>query len=618
MSIPQLYGGAAATVQVFSGLTVFVGPNGTGKTQLLRACAAQASIFLHEAASLNGIPPKKVRYISTGRMAPFERFRAAIDSPHGRLHDVAAVGHYSYRTNWEHLESSIGDYFELERRADLRLKIEARLQQLFSRSLRLEWQQNGLNVSFASTSGGGDYGANHEASGILHLVGLLASIYNDEIGVLLIDEPEISLHPQYQAFLLQELERASGDPRVEKNKKLVLIATHSPSLLPLRSTNEIHRIVFFSDSARLPKQISPDADILIGRKIPALIARLGMTHRLAFFAGSALLVEGPSDEIIASQLARAIDHPLLAANAQIVPVTGKGEFPQVAKLFSAMGKKVVILADLDALSDSNQLVNYFSVQEGASEIANRSGHASFIIADQQLRSDFHALVKNNWPEILPIIELHRYWSEAKKEDQEQAKIRATLAVLLSSENAFSEISVAVDLERLRLRFLALLNNLEKVGCFFLRKGTIEDYYEAIDIPDAKPEAAATEATQFADFSTEQLTQRYADILRPIWHVAPVQKVDEDALLRTKLAAGIASAFQFARPDTTAIQFKTNLTSTIKADAELFEFQSIPNAEPVRLVVAMRSPIFERPSFPFEISFDENLNQIVKKRLPGNQ
>jgi Predicted ATP-dependent endonuclease of the OLD family len=87
-------------------------------------------------------------------------------------------------------------------------------------------------------SGGASYAANHEASGILQLVALLAAIHNDEIGALLIDEPEISLHPQHQAFLLEEMERVAGDPS-DHSRKLIVIATHSASLLPLRKLSEL-------------------------------------------------------------------------------------------------------------------------------------------------------------------------------------------------------------------------------------------------------------------------------------------------------------------------------------------------------------------------------------------
>ncbi|WLT65635.1 AAA family ATPase [Escherichia coli] len=89
---------------------------------------------------------------------------------------------------------------------------------MFDRSVELKWSQNGMTIRITSVTGGDGYAANHEASGILQVVSLLTAIHNDEIGALIIDEPEISLHPQHQAFLLEEMELVAGDPQNPKKK----------------------------------------------------------------------------------------------------------------------------------------------------------------------------------------------------------------------------------------------------------------------------------------------------------------------------------------------------------------------------------------------------------------
>ena len=204
---------------------------------------------------------------------------------------------------WWDYESVTGDLIVLDSRPDLKLKVEARLQQLFDRSVQLRWTQSGMTIRITSVMGDGSYAANYEASGILQLVALLSAIHNDEIGALLIDEPEISLHPQHQAFLLEEMEQVAGDPSDPK-KKLIVIATHSASMLPLRRIDELPKIAFFTSVRQAPAQVAPDTEILKRAKLAALIARLSTTHRTAMFAEHILLVEGPSDEIVASQLAR--------------------------------------------------------------------------------------------------------------------------------------------------------------------------------------------------------------------------------------------------------------------------------------------------------------------------
>jgi predicted ATP-dependent endonuclease of OLD family len=62
----------------------------------------------------------------------------------------------------------------------------------------------------------------------------LAALYDDDVAALLIDEPEISLHPQYQAFLLEEIRQVAGNPYEDDAKKLIILSTHATSMLPLR------------------------------------------------------------------------------------------------------------------------------------------------------------------------------------------------------------------------------------------------------------------------------------------------------------------------------------------------------------------------------------------------
>jgi predicted ATP-dependent endonuclease of OLD family len=106
-----------------------------------------------------------------------------------------------------------------------------------------------------------------------------------------------------QAFLLEEARRVAGDPIREPGKKLVVLSTHAQAMLPLRRIAELPKLVFFTDIRTVPRQVSPEAGELKRRGLGALMARLGESHRAAFFAPIVLLVEGPSDEIVVSALA---------------------------------------------------------------------------------------------------------------------------------------------------------------------------------------------------------------------------------------------------------------------------------------------------------------------------
>src|SRR4051794_39450911 len=185
---PHVFGGKELSIRLANGLVALVGPNGAGKTEAMK--------LLRDRLRSTGGPlsDRKVVYLPAGRSSVLERFGSSVDHPNSRTSDPASIGHRSYTENWWLIEGAMGMFLRLKERPDLLLKIEARLQALYQRRLRLEWSQQGLQIGFVPTTGGNEYYANAEASGLIHLVPLLAATYDEQIGALLVDEPEISLH----------------------------------------------------------------------------------------------------------------------------------------------------------------------------------------------------------------------------------------------------------------------------------------------------------------------------------------------------------------------------------------------------------------------------------------
>lgn len=600
--------GTIATIKVGPGITVLVGPNGSGKTRALRAIKSQLM-----SENLLNANNRKVHFLSAGRSSPLESYRSSSNSPHGVDTNNAAVGNIGYMDNWWNFESITGDLMVLDRRPDLKLKIEARLQQLFDRSVELKWSQSGMIIRMTSVTSGDGYPANHEASGILQVIALLSAIHNDEIGTLIIDEPEISLHPQHQAFLLEEMELVAGDPS-DPTKKLIIIATHSPSMLPLRRIEELSKIIFFNSAQRVPAQIESKSEILKSRKLTALIARLSATHRTAMFAEHVLLVEGPSDEIIVTQLARKFGLRMLARNAQILPVTGKDEFIEAAKLFRLMNKQVSLLADLDALADENDLVNYFSGLPEAMAIADQIGRTNLADFDRDLRGEITSFIADFKAEIDMAADDYPDWSS--KESGADTKRRVTLARILTNPRSFGT-ETSSSAERLLIKYNLLLSSLEKVGCYFLRRGAIENYYrETADIGAGKPDRAALESAGFDVREKHELEASYKDIYAALQYAAPNKIVDEDTLLRMKLGAILLPVMLGMKFNSSDKEIEALASSTIGNDATVFKLSNKSDEQQIKLEVDLRSPLFKRENFPFEISTSENPIAVLQKVLPG--
>ena len=185
----------------------------------------------------------------------------------------------------------------------------------------------------------------------------LAALYDNDVGILLVDEPD-SLHPQLQAFLLREIQAVAGNP-VDPTKKIVILATHSLSMLAFDAPQNLAQIIFFSDAETSPHQVAADAGELRSKNVKTLLPRIGQTHREAFFSIRPLLIEGTSDEVICNALDHSLNIYLGAAGSHLVPVGGTGQMPAMAKLMRVIGKTPVVLADLDGLADNLDLVKVF-------------------------------------------------------------------------------------------------------------------------------------------------------------------------------------------------------------------------------------------------------------------
>lgn len=601
------------TITMHGGLTVLIGPNGSGKTHLMRGM--RGSLTAHSAK-------KKVRFLSAGRVGLMEQWRSDFNghqgaTPNYRNANYGSVSDTARRHNYETLE---GDFQTLGVRTDILIKIRERLRKLFGRNIVVLWDGGSLKIEFVRTAGGsGAYSSAREASGLLHLAGLLAALYDDEVGALLIDEPEVSLHPQLQAFLLREILSVAGLPDGSSNKKLVVISTHSTEFLKIDSPQDLPNLVFCSDFDVEPVQIPADAGELKSSKVAGLIARMGQEHKVAFFARAPLLVEGPSDAIICGALAGKLEVHIEAGGSQLLPVIGKGQFPVVVKLLRMAGKSPIVLVDADGLADGLELVNTFLTNSRADALASAIGFASATEMSRNVFASFCDIVDSKWAGCSHIAETHAYWVHRDPTDHDttKAKRRAALASLLAhtpSDLTAQKVDPAWLV--IKQRLTALLDLLETQGCFVLRRGTIESYYSHASgggLLD-KPAAATEEAIAIRTTANLALEERYGDVLRCLRRAASVQRIVEAESLQDLLLAAAAPALSRLKNGQTTESFNALARSTLGTSADLFDLE---NAEG-KLKISMKSKVLDVPGFPMLIAPDADVVKAVGTALQLDQ
>ncbi len=515
------------------------------------------------------------------------------------------------RDKWYMIESVSGVMTRLSERFDLQLKVTERLRALFGREFDLEWPDGRLQVTFLR----GDvvYPSAKEASGLLHLVAILAALYNDELAAVLIDEPGISLHPQYQSFVRSEMERVAGDPTA--GKKLVVCATHAPAMTRLRQPTDLCNVVFFRDVDTLPVQVAPADETLRNQKLGTFIQSLGASHREALFAARPLLVEGPSDEVVVDALDSALDVNLHASGGHLVQAVGKGTMPTIIKLLHLIGKEPAVLADLDGFTDGLDLVNAFNDVESGRAAA---GVASDIRDSAKTALEaLEAAVVSNWTDIESLATSHSYWKDSTDPGTvAKMKRRAVAAVVLADNperiNQLENGRLWVQLHR---QLSTALDILEKAGLFILRHGEIEDHYREPADRDDKIGSAAIEANAIrADPHSAEI--RHSVALRALRHVSPSLPVDESGAVRVAFASVVAPAVSDLRGGRKTTTGALSVTASRYANsaASLFEVERADTDDEPTLKVGLATSILDVIGFPVYVRADEDAVTVADRYI----
>lgn len=601
-NVKNIYAEQPVQITIYSGLTVFVGPNASGKTQTLKALRTSLKkVFGSE----------KVRYLSSNRIGTMETYRSRVGQ-YTYSPDDYIVGDRNNKKSRKEIEIAAGDFFTMDEKKDIYIKVAERLSVLFGRQIYLRWDAGKLKVYFEKTDSQEEYSVAVEASGLVNVISILAALFDKDVEVLLIDEPEVSLHPQLQSYLLREMKKAARE-----YKKTIIISTHSTEMISLSNISDMSNLVFFSDK-KLPVQVSPTAPELENRKLKDFVMRMGQIYKAGFFAKKILLIEGASDLIISKCLLQKLDLNIDVAGSQIVPVEGKGQFPVITKMFRLVNKEVCILTDLDGFTDDNKVTELFSTSPEADEIARSNSHRSMAEMIQNVRDEMTKLVDANQDRLAPIYESHPYWSNRKPSDDATKAIRrAVIAQLLSSsQESLAQWPDADVWCSMQISLDNLLSSLEKIGCFVLRKGAIESYYQFAPSTtyDEKPTKAVEETSNLQDQSEAYIREKYGDIIRALEFVALTKKVDESFAVKKELLSELALVIGMLPRISDTKELYAAIKQAKGNNDSLFTYDPINENGRLGVNVSIKSEIIDVSGFPFRIFCGDNVNDVVERTI----
>ncbi|WP_327195181.1 AAA family ATPase [Sphingomonas sp. LH128] len=181
------------------------------------------------------------------------------------------------------------------------------------------------------------------SSGEKELLTYLFAIYalNVRDALIIVDEPELHLHPRWQSTLFALFERLA-----KSTGNQFVLATHSPTFISPASIQYVSRVYIEnqrSNILRLNSAVLPNAKHLFN------VVNSQNNERI-FFTDKVVLVEGLSDQIFFEKILNIVARNagiIRDSSLEIVSVGGKGLFPAYKQLLDACHVRAAIIADLD-------------------------------------------------------------------------------------------------------------------------------------------------------------------------------------------------------------------------------------------------------------------------------
>ena len=505
-----------------------VGPNGTGKTrELNKLCTANNGFYIPKQRTNN------VKEFGEGQTKTFTTESQKYSKTHpdqvamSLLRENAKLRY----TVFQILSRKLGRNFSVEivERTD-KFKITS-----------------GLDNGFFETVSISRYDFEGESAGLRELLIILTFINSGLSTKYFIDEPELSLHPEAQRFLKNEMLRLAK----EKNTQFWL-ATHSPIFFAPETIAELEQATFFSDP-QVSGGTKPDFTTLTpGQKthLEKSLLRLDSEKWLLVHSKGVIFCEGFRDKVIFKKVLEKCDIDVSRNDFSIVETGGKDDFSTLHLLCQAIGKPSFYIGDLDCLIESKLLDKFdnhpdvikelegiaTSIQDYIHKnILNNLGNlqeAILKVDDSHFqKTDTHKAVYSHLPRI------------RKKTDNSKSltlelinKFPSLTKVILNDPKLDSIIDLLVDSTAKSIDILS------KAGFFIIVTGSLETFYQSEPVsPDNDKEKIKLFDNEFELLKTEDKSTveiRYKNFLDFIKSIT-VDTFDNTKFMRSEIVKILA-------------------------------------------------------------------------------
>lgn len=559
ITIPMLWGNEHFIKNEWGYINYLVGANGTGKSLLAEQIKAKFNG--------NGFSP---RYLNAERLVGLEKQEVGRYGG-GQLNRGFDITYYEdYKSRAENSGLSSSAIIILKQRLDIRIKIEALLSDIFSKTIRLVEEGGFLKPKMQNLKAGEEYNLSEsECHGLKELITLLTFLYDPTKNCIIFDEPELHLHPQFQSFFLQEIRKVAGNPLEDPTKKIFFIITHSPYFIDLKSIDDLKNILVcnLNNVPTYIKELDDDDQFILKKFLP----RFNTHHKQFFFSPNPVFVEGYTDQQIISIIFEKTGINIGASGSCVIDVGGKDELGVFYKLCKALKINCRIIADLDAVfrgrlrrvvCEDERSQSYVQQQGIGANLSNEIGDLESHLTSISTR------ILSQETTIPKLIELKRKLGSLTA-DEDHSKRVSTLLAILNYEAEIRTVLDAPNTANLNLiigRINQLHNAFKSCNTYIFPKGEIEHYYTQTDIDylniTNKDTWFHTERDYLLQASKTDIDNGYSDLITILKEAVPVIEIEIKKHLKFEIFEWIH------RVQTAIAKGEVNNTDDLKRNAKI--------------------------------------------------
>lgn len=171
-----------------------------------------------------------------------------------------------------------------------------------------------------------------------------------ENAIILIEEPEMFLHPQKQKFLYSILEKIA-----EKNQ--IIFTTHSVHFVALPNFDRILRLDKIDGATKLLNDFKNYNTNNTKLEEIKILKNFSSEVKEFFFAKSVVFGEGPTEKLSITEYARRLNFNFDSNDISIIDVNGKNNLKYFVSIAKFLSLKIVVLYDTDKDKDKENVCN---------------------------------------------------------------------------------------------------------------------------------------------------------------------------------------------------------------------------------------------------------------------